>query len=72
MKIGVFAFFQMPVCTPEHIISVGKSAEELRLDSLWMGEHAVLFDEMEFPYPGSPDGKPPFPQAVVYPTRLSH
>lgn len=61
MKIGVFASFQTPICMPEHIIQVGTTAEELRLDSLWMGEHIVLFDEMEFPYPGSPDGKLPIP-----------
>jgi probable F420-dependent oxidoreductase len=67
MKIGVFASFQTPVSTPEHIISVGKSAEELGLDSLWMGEHVVLFDEMEFPYPGSPDGKLPIPSGSGLP-----
>ena len=27
-----------------------------------MGEHVVLFDEMEFPYPASRDGKIPVPQ----------
>lgn len=62
MKIGVFASFQTPICTPESIINVAVAAEELGLDSLWMGEHVVLFDEMEFPYPGSPDGKLPIPQ----------
>lgn len=61
MKIGVFASFQTPVCTPENIIEVGTTAENLGLDSIWMGEHVVLFDEMEFPYPGSPDGKLPIP-----------
>ncbi|MBT4494088.1 MAG: LLM class F420-dependent oxidoreductase [Gammaproteobacteria bacterium] len=61
MKIGVFASFQTPVCTPDNMIQVATSAEELGLDSLWMGEHVVLFDEMEFPYPGSADGKLPVP-----------
>jgi probable F420-dependent oxidoreductase len=27
-----------------------------------MGEHVVLFDEMEFPYPGSRDGRIPVPE----------
>ena len=61
MKIGVFASFQTPVATPENIIQVAVQAEALGLDSLWMGEHVVLFDEMEFGYPGSPDGKLPIP-----------
>jgi len=37
------------------------------LESLWMGEHVVLFDEMEFPYPGSPDGKLPVPDGCGLP-----
>ena len=39
-----------------------RRAEGLGLDSIWMGEHVVLFDEMEFPYPGSRDGKIPVPE----------
>lgn len=38
-----------------------QQAEGVGVDSLWLGEHVVLFDEMEFPYPGSADGKPPVP-----------
>ena len=32
-----------------------------------MGEHVALFDEMEFPYPGSPDGKLPVPAGAGLP-----
>jgi probable F420-dependent oxidoreductase len=39
-----------------------KSAEDAGLDSLWMGEHVVLFDKTEFPYPGSTNGKLPVPE----------
>jgi probable F420-dependent oxidoreductase len=67
MKIGLFASFQTPVCTPKNIIQIGTDAEVLGLDSLWMGEHVVLFDEMEFPYPGSPDGKLPIPPGAGLP-----
>jgi probable F420-dependent oxidoreductase len=63
MKIGLFATFMSPIGTPKMIEEFGKSAENLGLDSIWMGEHVVLFDEMEFPYPGSPDGKIPVPDS---------
>jgi len=61
MKIGVFGTFMSPICTPELIADVGRRVEQAGLDSLWMGEHVVLFDEMEFPYPGSKDGRIPVP-----------
>jgi len=62
MRIGVFATFMSPRATPERIGEVGRRCEEAGLDSLWMGEHVLLFDEMEFPYPGSRDGRLPVPQ----------
>jgi len=61
MKVGVFSTFMSPTATPELISDFGRRAEEEGLDSIWMGEHVVLFDEMEFPYPGSRDGKIPTP-----------
>ena len=61
MKIGVFASLFAPHCTPEQIATVAKQLDQAGLDSLWFGEHVMLFDEMEFPYPGSPDGKLPVP-----------
>ncbi len=62
MKVGVFNSFMSPVSTPESIAGFAVRAEEAGLDSIWMGEHVVLFDEMEFPYPGSRDGKIPVPE----------
>ncbi len=62
MKIGVFATFMSPISTPEMIQDFGRRAEDAGLDSIWMGEHVVLFDEMEFPYPGSRDGRIPVPE----------
>lgn len=67
MKIGAFASFMTPVSTPEVIAETGRRAEEAGLDSLWMGEHVALFDEMEFPYPGSRDGKLPVPAGAGLP-----
>ena len=62
MKIGAFATFMSPHATPSMISDFGRRAEQAGLDSIWMGEHVVLFDEMEFPYPGSRDGRIPVPE----------
>jgi probable F420-dependent oxidoreductase len=40
----------------------GRRVEDLGLDSIWMGEHVVLFDRQTFGYPGSKDGRIPVPQ----------
>ena len=61
MRIGVFATFMSPLATPQLVAGLGSRLEQAGIDSLWMGEHVVLFDEMEFPYPGSRDGKIPVP-----------
>ena len=55
MKIGVFASFNTPATTPQLLQDIGRRVENAGMDSLWMGEHVVLFDEMEFGYPGSRD-----------------
>ncbi|HIG44348.1 MAG: LLM class F420-dependent oxidoreductase [bacterium] len=61
MKIGLFATFMSPTCGSEMVAEFGSNAEEIGIESLWLGEHVVLFDKMEFPYPGSKDGKIPVP-----------
>jgi len=62
MKIGVFATFMSPYGTPDMIRDFGRAVEAVGVESIWMGEHVVLFDEMEFPYPGSRDGRIPVPE----------
>ena len=62
MKIGLFATFMSPRSTPQAIADFASQAEDAGVESLWMGEHVVLFDETEFPYPGSRDGKLPVPE----------
>lgn len=62
MKIGIFATFMSPMATADMIRDFGRRAEAAGIDSLWMGEHVVLFDKMEFPYPGSKDGRIPVPE----------
>jgi probable F420-dependent oxidoreductase len=61
MKIGVFATFMSPLATPQLVADLGRRLEGAGVESLWMGEHVLLFDEMEFPYPGSRDGRIPVP-----------
>ena len=62
MKIGVFATFMSPLATPRMIRDFGHRAEDIGLDSIWMGEHVVLFDRNTFGYPGSKDGRIPVPE----------
>jgi hypothetical protein len=52
MKVGVFATFMSPNATPQMIRDFGQRAEGMGLDSVWMGEHVVLFDKQTFGYPG--------------------
>ncbi len=62
MRIGVFATFMSPLATPAMIRDFGRRAEDIGLESIWMGEHVTLFDKNTFGYPGSKDGRIPVPQ----------
>ena len=62
MKIGVFATFMSPIANPQMISDFARRVEDAGIESLWMGEHVVLFDEMEFGYPASKDGRIPVPR----------
>lgn len=62
MKIGVFASFMSPLATPQMIRDFGRRAEGIGLDSLWMGEHVVLFDRNTYGYSGTKDGRIPVPE----------
>ena len=62
MKIGIFSTFMSPIATPAMIRDFGQRAEGMGLDSIWMGEHVVLFDRNTFPYPSSKDGRIPVPE----------
>ena len=62
MKFGLFATFMSPRADRNMIRDFAQACEGIGLDSIWMGEHVVLFDETEFPYPGSADGKIPVPE----------
>jgi probable F420-dependent oxidoreductase len=71
MKIGAFASFFAPSSTPAALGKLAKDLDSAGLDSLWFGEHALLFDEMEFPYPGSADGKLPVPEGDGAPDQVA-
>ncbi|MCB1647558.1 MAG: LLM class F420-dependent oxidoreductase [Pseudomonadales bacterium] len=62
MKIGLFSTFMSPLASPDMVRNFAIQAEAAGVDSLWLGEHVVLFHEMEFPYPGSADGRIPVPE----------
>ena len=47
--------------TPQMIRDFGRRAENMGLDSIWMGEHVALFDKNTYGYPGSKDGRIPVP-----------
>ncbi|HLF40596.1 MAG TPA: LLM class F420-dependent oxidoreductase [Acidimicrobiia bacterium] len=60
MEIGLF----LPVTAwhgAEYLKRVGAEAEARGIESVWVPEHVVLFDQYESPYPYSPDGKLPAP-----------
>lgn len=67
MKIGAVASFFAPLVPPARLLDLARGLDQRELDSLWFGEHALLFDEMEFGYPGSPDGKLPVPEGCGVP-----
>ena len=46
MDIGIFSTFMSPRCTPEYIGDFARRAEGIGVESLWMGEHVVLFDPL--------------------------
>ena len=46
-----------PNVTPQMIRDFGRRAEGMGLDSIWMGEHVVLYDKQTFGYPGLKDGR---------------
>jgi probable F420-dependent oxidoreductase len=59
MRFGIFFAAVNPYASPEVIAAVGKASEERGVDSIWVPEHVVLFDDYESKYPYSPDGQFP-------------
>jgi probable F420-dependent oxidoreductase len=61
MKLGLFVPLTAPVATADFVLALGRGAEALGFDSLWVAEHVVLFDDHGSRYPYAPDGR--FPAA---------
>jgi probable F420-dependent oxidoreductase len=61
MKIGLFSTFMSPRADRLMIKDFAQRCEDIGIESIWMGEHVVLFDETSNPYPGAADGKIPVP-----------
>ncbi len=59
MKLGLFVPLGPPAATPEFVATLGREAEALGFDSLWLAEHVVLFDAHHSRYPYSADGRFP-------------
>ncbi len=59
MKLGICNPLVSPYASPEFIKILGERSEELGFNSIWVGEHVVLFDDYESRYPIAEDGKMP-------------
>ena len=57
MKIGLFLGVAVPPMTPARLSAVARAADERGFESLWLGEHVVLFDthDRRYPYAASGD-----------------
>lgn len=61
MDIGLFAPVANPFATADYLTAFGREAEDRGIESIWIGEHVVLFDDYESPYPYATDGRIPAP-----------
>lgn len=59
MKIGLFTPLVAELATPKLAIEIARVAEACDFASLWVPEHAVLFDDYEPTYPYADDGRMP-------------
>lgn len=59
MKIGLFVPLVHPVSERSWVESMGRNAEALGFESIWVAEHVVLFDDYDSRYPYAEDGRIP-------------
>jgi probable F420-dependent oxidoreductase len=57
MKLGMFAGLKGPQVSGAMLRDIGRGAEDIGLNSFWLGEHVVLFSRYESRYPGNPTGE---------------
>ena len=56
MRIGLFLGLAVPPYTPELLASIARQADARGIESLWLGEHVILFDEHDKAYPYATSG----------------
>lgn len=66
MRFGLIVTSVNPVADGAYLAALGRAAEARGFDTLWVGEHVVLFDEHETLSPYTPDGKFPFPPGMGF------
>lgn len=71
MKLGISLPQLGPLASPENLIKVGRHAEELGYDSVWVLERLLWPLNPKEPYPPSPDGSLPEAYQVVFDPRAS-
>jgi probable F420-dependent oxidoreductase len=59
MRIGLFVPLANPLAEPAYIETLGRHADGLGFDSLWVAEHVVLFDDYASKYPYAESGRIP-------------
>ena len=59
MRVGIFAPLVNPHHTPDYVTALAEGAEERGFHALWLGEHAVLFDDYASHYPYADDARIP-------------
>jgi len=59
VKVGIFVPLANPFHTPAVLTALGTEAEARGIDSIWVPEHVVLFDDYDSTYVYSEDGKIP-------------
>jgi len=56
MRIGLFTILTAPNASPDVVRAFATQADARGFHSIWLAEHAVLFDRFASKYPYSPDG----------------
>jgi probable F420-dependent oxidoreductase len=65
MELGVLFHLGGPCADPGFVAAIGPAMEERGFNTVWVTEHAVLFDETNSRYPYTEDGVPPFSDSAL-------
>ncbi len=59
MDFGLFAALAAPYVTTDGLVALGQESEARGVESIWLAEHVVLFDDYEPEYPYDDNGRFP-------------